>query len=902
MSEWRDYVRGRLPALPCSAETEHEIVEEVAQQLEDVYRAARAAGATDDEARRRVEDEVADWPALGAALIAARYPRTAPARFVAARREPRVTGPIGRELRHAVRSLLASPVFTIASTLTLAFGLGATTAVFSLIYAVIIEPLPLRDPGRLAVVKQVVPEVADRYPLLGANPRSFMAWTRGCRATCDGLSALAAAPATLTGSGEAEGLTGARVSHGFFHLLGLPLVLGREFTAAEGRPGADDVVLLGHALWLRRFGGDPGVLGRTIELDGRPVQVVGVLAASAVVPRLDHLTTSSVHADVPEVFRPLAWPDDLLRSWGEFDNVAIVRMRPGASTVQVQAELDAITAAEFREAPFHPHTHVRLLPDTLLAPWRRPLVLLLAAVLAALTIACVNIANLMGGRWVARRRELAIRSAMGARFGDLVRLVAVEGALIAAAGGALGLALAFAGLQVVGRVAPTSMPRIDAVRFDHVSFLFALAAAGVCAIACSVLPAWHVARADAVEALKAGSHTQTETRRSAAVRRWLVGAEVALTSALLVVGGLLMVSLWNVLHVDAGFQTARVLAVDLKLPAARYGDADSRARFFDALLTSVHAVPGVERAGIVRALPLEGDATVDIIAPAGDPRPLTEHPAGNHLDVSPGYFQTLGLSLVEGRWLSDADHGRRVALVSHRTARTLWPGQSPLGRRFVRSQREIDWEVVGVVADARTRGLEQEPGLVAYVPYWGGRTPSDVSLAVRTSADPASVLAGVREAVAALDRQLPLQRIRTMDAVVDATLASRRFLMWLVMAFGAAGLLLACLGVFGVIAAAVERRTVEFAVRLALGAPPRAIARTVLAHGLGTVIAGLVVGLAGGVAAASAVGSLLFGVAPYDPAVVATVSLGMAGIGMAACLGPTVRAIRTDPVRTLRQG
>lgn len=910
MSEWRDYVRDRLPSLPCPPETQHDIVEELAQQLEDVYRAARAAGATDEEACRRVGEEVGDWPALASALLAARYPRTASARAAAGRFDPLGPRPgpgpaataIGRELRHAVRSLRASPIFTLASTVTLALGLGATTAVFSLVFAVILEPLPFREPDRLAVVKQVVPEIADRYPLLGANPRSFTAWARECRASCEALAALTVAQGTLTGSGEPEGVTGARVSSNFFALLGVPLLHGRSFTVQESRPGADDVVVLSHALWVRRFGGDPAVLGRSIELDGRRVQVVGVLGASTRLPRFEHFFTNVwVRAGVPEFFRPLGWSEELLRSWGEYDNVAILRLKPGATVSQAQAELDALTAAEFREAPIHPHTHVRLLGDTLLSSWRRPLALLLASVLAALAIACVNIANLMGGRWIARRRELAIRTAMGARFGDLVRLVAVEGALIAGLGGALGLLAAFAALEMVGAIAPVSIPRIEIVRFDHVSFLFGLVATVVCAMACSLLPAWHAARTDAAEALKAGSHTQTETRGSAAVRRWLVGAEVALTSALLVVGGLLVVSLWNVLHVEAGFQTARILAVDVKLPAARYPDGDSRARFFDALLAAVRALPGAEAAGIVRVLPLEGEATVDAIAPAGDPRPIVEHPVGNHLQVSPGYFSTLGLSLIEGRWMTEADRGRNVALVSQRTARTVWPGQSPLGGRFVRSQRGREWEVVGVVGDARIRGLDQEPGLVAYVPYWSGGTASEFSLVVRTAADPASVLAGLRHAVATLDRQLPLQRVRTMDAVLDATLASRRFLMWVIMAFGAAALLLACLGVYAVIAAAVERRTVEFALRLALGASPLTIARAVLRHGLGTVVAGLVVGLAGGVTAAMTVASLLFGVAAHEPRVVAGVAVVMLSIAVGACLGPMLRATRTDPVSALRR-
>ena len=324
---------------------------------------------------------------------------------------------------------------------------------------------------------------------------------------------------------------------------------------------------------------------------------------------------------VPEFFRPLAWTEDLLRSAGEYDNTAFVRMAGTATPAQVTAELDAITETEFRTAPFHPRTRVLPMGDQLLEPWQRPLLLLLVSVLAALAIACVNVANLLGGRWVARRRELAIRSAIGANAGALLRLVASESVLLAAAGGTAGLMVAWGGLRTLIHFAPAGIPRLESVRLDAAGFGFALVTVLCCGIVCSLLPARHVLRGATGDTLKSAAHTTTGGPAAVAIRGWLVGVEIALTSALLVLGGLLVLSLHNVLSVDPGFHTARVLAVDLRLPQARYPDAASRARFFDALLLRVQSAPGVDAAGITRVLPLEGEATIDGIAAVGERGP-----------------------------------------------------------------------------------------------------------------------------------------------------------------------------------------------------------------------------------------------------------------------------------------
>jgi predicted permease len=906
MPDWRAYVRERLPRLPAAPEREAEIVEELAQQLQDIFESSMRAGASDAEAMARVTAEIRDWPALARDLIRAEQPVLArPRTIVTAQVEPAVSacraGPWllerWRDARHAVRALAAQPLFAITTLLTFALGIGATTVMFSLVHSVLLSPLPYRDPGRLVVIQQVVPEIADRYPILGVNARSFTAWKAACQKSCRELAVVARTAATLTGAGEPEGLVGVKASADLFDVLGVRPLAGRLFVASEDVPGRDRVAILTHGLWQRRFGGDPSIVGRTIALDGIAVEVVGILPASFRMPQLARLSDV---ASAVEFFRPMAWADEMRRSWGEYDNLAVLRLPEGVSIEVARDELTAITTTEFAEAPIHPYPVLHPLIDAVTAESRRPLWLMLGAVAAALLIACVNVASLLGGRWIGRQRELAIRTAMGAGRGRLAALVAVESLVLATAGGLLGVALASISLRTIVALAPASIPRLDEVRLDLVPLAFAAVVTMVCALLCSILPAWRAASVDPGDSLKAGSHTTTAAGRWTAVRSWLVGGEVALTTVLLLVGGLLIASFVNVLRIDRGFSTASVVAGDIDLPAARYATSVERARFFDSLLDGLDGAAGVDGSGISRALPLEGDATVDAMIPSGDARPLAEQLVGNHLQVSDGYFRVMGLPLLRGRLLTRDDAARRVAVINERAARTLWPDRDAIGRSFSRGSRVNHWEVVGIVADSRIRGLEKDPGLVAYVPYGTG-TSARMSLVVRARGDRATAVASVRRIVAGLDPQLPLQRVRTMDAVVDDALAMRRFQIGLMTVFGASGLFLACLGVYGVLSAIVEGRRGELAIRLALGAPPGRVRALIVRQGLTPVVLGLAAGLAAGAGAARLAASLFFAVGVSQPAVVGSVAGVVLVVAAAACAEPVLRAARTPLVDVLRR-
>ena len=801
------------------------------------------------------------------------------------------------DARLSVRALIARPLFTLTTVMTFALGIGATAVVFSLVHSVLLSPLPYREPDRLAFVQQVIPEIADRVPVLGVNPRSFTSWERACRTTCEKMAALVASTFTLTGLGEPEGLIGAKISPALFDVLGIPPMLGRSFTRDEDAPGRNAVVIITHGFWQRRLAGDPAVIGRVLTLDSVPAEIVGVLPATFRLPQLPQLSVPNRVDNPFELFRPLAWSDDLRRSWGEFDNAVIVRRPAGVSAHATEAELSAITRADYERAQIHPYAVARPLMAAVTADARRPLWLILGAVAASLLIACVNVAGLMGARWTARQRELAIRTAIGAGRSRLVQLVAVESLLLALAGGAAGLALASVSLRAILSTAPASVPRLDEVRLDTTSFFVIAAVTVVCGLICTLVPAWRAARIDPGDTLKESALSTTPAGRWTAIRAWLVSGEVALTAMLLVVGGLLIASFIKVLHVDRGFTTTSVVAANIELPAARYPDAAARARFFDALLDGLGREPAVAVAGLSRSLPLEGLATVDNFVPVGETQTVAPV-VGSHVQVSAGYFAAIGLPLLRGRLLTSDDHSRPVAVISDRTARTLWPGQDPLGRSFRRGRADI-FQVVGVVADAKIAGFERDPGLVGYVPY-GLSTRGGLTLVIRGKAGDAAAIASARRVVKAIDPDLPLRRVRTLDSVVDDALAMRRFQVRLLTAFGAAGLLLACLGIYGVLSTMVEARRAELAIRLALGAPPSNVRRLIIRQGLTPVIPGLVIGLTAGVGAARLTAALLFGVTPAHPGVLAAVIGVVLAVAVVACLEPAARAARTSLVSPLR--
>ena len=620
------------------------------------------------------------------------------------------------------RRVRRSPGFTAVVVAVLGLGIGASTAVFSLVHGVLLSPLPFRDPGQLVTVQIHVREMEDRFPAFPASLRALEAWG-GCRDVCLGVAAARPFRSTLTNASEPRSLQSARVTGNFFGLLGVAPAIGRGFRAADTAIGAPAVAVLTHDFWQGAFGGDARVLGRVLTLDDARVEVIGVLRESLWLPDLERLMRLPAGGGgLPQIFRPLRYTPEQASRFGEFDYPAIVRLAPGISAEQARPELTALTRETFVEVPFTITPIVRPLDLQIVSDMRAPLGWLLAAVGAVLLVACVNVASLLSARGLRRRRELAVRSALGGGTADLVRHVLAESAMLAAigVGVGVGVGVAHACLRLAVAAAPLEVPRLGEAGIDGTALALAAGAAAASAIGCGLPLAWRATRTAPSAALKADA-------RAGSDRSWhrlsdlLVGAQVALTVVLLV-AGLLLASFVRVMQVERGFEPASVVAVDLNLPGSRY-DPGTRTQLYDGLLARLTGAPVVASAGITQRLPLEGETFIEALVPADEPPSDAAELAalvGNYRFVRPGYFQTLGMVLTRGRFFTEQDRTRPIAVVTAQTASRLWPEEDPIGQRFVRgnSPGRPSQEVVGVVGDARILGLDIDPGLVAYLPYW----------------------------------------------------------------------------------------------------------------------------------------------------------------------------------------
>ena len=610
-----------------------------------------------------------------------------------------------RDLRHVARGLRRSPGFTAVVVAVLGLGIGASTAVFSLVHGVLLAPLPFRDPGQLVTVQIHVREMQDRFPAFPANLRALEAWA-ACRDVCAGVAAARPFRSTLTNAGEPRSLRSARVTANFFDLLGVAPAIGRGFRAADTAVGGRGVGILTHDFWQGSFGGDLRVLGRVLTLDDERVEIIGVLPEALWLPDLDRLTPLSAGGGrPPEIFRPLRYTPEQASRFGEFDYLAIVRLAPGVSAEQARPELTALTREAFGEPPFTITPIVTPLDLQIAGDVRAPLSWLLAAVGAVLLVAYVNVASLLSARGLRRRHELAVRNALGGGAADLVRHVLAESALLAGIGGVVGLGVAHACLRLAVAAAPLEVPRLDEAGIDGLALAVAAGAAAVSAIGCGLPPAWRASRTAPAAVLKADARTGSD-------HSWhrlgdlLVGVQVTLTIVLLVAGGLLLVSFVRVMQVDRGFEPASVVAVDLNLSASRY-DPARRTQLHDDLLARLAASPVVSSAGITQRLPLEGEAWVDTLIPAGDTPPGPAEMAallGNYRFVSPDYFRTLGMVLTRGRLFTEEDRTRPVAVVTAQTASRLWPDLNPVGADPARAPpRAPTRRPTGFLARARPR-------------------------------------------------------------------------------------------------------------------------------------------------------------------------------------------------------
>jgi predicted permease len=802
------------------------------------------------------------------------------------------------DLRYAFRWIAREPGFAAIVILGLAIGVGANTAIFSVINGVLMRPLAFPEPDRLFAVSEVVPKFSNLYPRVPANLNHLYEWRKRC-SSFERLAAIQALSLNLTGYGPPEQLKAARVSANIFDVLGVRPKLGRSFYEDEDPAGRDDVVVVTDSLWKRRFNSDPSIMGGKIILDGRPYMVIGILPPGFRFPKQALLRTISL-GEGTEVFKPLGYRDeDLKNDVGDFNYDVIGRLRQGVPVSKAISELDVVQSSISSTLSENLDLRGSLisLQEEMVGQARGGLLVVMGAVGAVLLVLCVNLANLSLAKAAGRARESAIRAALGASRGQIVRQALAESMLLSLSGGALGAGAACWGVKILVRMAPLNLPRLSEVTVDGRALLFALALSFATGLVFGALPAMHSARVQPYEALKSGSHTSTEGIRGVRLRNTLVGLEVALSAVLLITAGLLLGSYLRLIRVDKGFDVERVLAVNLALPTAKYAEGAQRNAFFQRVLSKAEALPGVLTAGIVSALPLQGETWIDLVGTENDPRPMFERPKVNVRLISPGYFRTLSIPLRDGRTFDESDRQKNVAIVSHAVAETLWPGQNPVGRRMLHNARTV--EIVGVTPDIRSTSLAKDPVLMLYIPYWQRSRPA-ASLLVRTRVNPLAIAPAVRSAVWEVDSEVPVPEMKTMQEVMDDSVAQRRFQLVLVIVFASSALALAGLGTYGVVSYSVSRRRTEMGIRLALGADVPDLRLMILRQGMMPVAIGLIAGILAALAIGRTLQSFMFQVSPRDPITIVIVSSVLLVVAAVACALPARRATRVDPAVALR--
>jgi putative ABC transport system permease protein len=800
---------------------------------------------------------------------------------------------LGQDLRFAGRQLWKSPGFTLIVLFTLALAVGATTSIYSVVHGVLLRPLPFQQPERLVRVFPVYKN-GNRDVF---SPPNFLDWSAANRTTT-AAAAWDNGTINLSGSGgEPERLQGAFVGARFFSILGVRPLAGRLFAVGEDKPEAARVAVISEELWQRRFGGDRGVLGRPIELSGQTYTLVGVVA------REDQLPANA------DVWIPLVFTPDMLKSRGAFYLDAIARLAPGATLAQAQAEAKVIgqrLETEYPQANAGYGLSLAPLQEVMVGNARTPLLILFGAVLAVLLIACVNVANLLLVRSAAREGEVAVRTALGAGRGRIVRQLLTESLLLALLGGAAGAGLAVWITQGLVALAPPQTPRLEEVGIDGQVLLFTLIVSLVTGALFGLAPALQASRPDLVTALKEGARG-SKGRAGTRARNVLVVVEVALAVVLLAGAGLLLRSFAHLQKVDLGFQPENAVTFSLALPDAKYSENPQVWAFADALLERMKHLPGVTSAGAGSyAMPLTDSVFVLSFAIEGRPPAAPGQEESMRVaTVTPDFLRTLNVPLLRGRAFTDQDRkgAPPVVLLNEAAARRYFPGQNPLGQRI-----QIGWsengvrhggEVVGIVGNYRQGALAKESDPQLYLPFAQAAINS-VSVVLRTNADPARVSAAARTQVRELDAALPLYGLQTLNDAVTASASQPKFYLLLLGGFAAIALLLAAVGIYGVIAYAVRQRTQEIGIRMALGATRTRVQQMVVGQGLLLAGLGALAGLLGALFATRGMTSLLYQVSAADPAIYLLVALVLVSVAAVASYLPARRAARTEPQLALR--
>ncbi|MDQ3803567.1 MAG: ABC transporter permease [Acidobacteriota bacterium] len=803
--------------------------------------------------------------------------------------------PLWQDVRYGVRVLIKSPVFTTVAVLSLALGIGANTAIFSVINGLLLRPLPYPDSQRIVHVWHTPPQESfpglDRFSV---SPANYLDWKEQGRAF-EQMAAYEYARFSLSTSGDPVSVIGTAVSSDFFSVLRSTPGQGRTFSPEEEQPGRDHVVVISHGLWQRAFGADPNLIGRTLTLNSRSFTVVGIMPAGFQFPQ------------EAELWVPLAWDSKQRQIRSIHDSLVIARLKQGASLAQAQAEMSTISSRLEQQYPEENKgwgAVVIPLQEDLVGDIRPALLVLFSAVGFVLLIACANVANLMLARGANRQKEIALRIALGATRARVVRQLLTESVLLAVVGGVLGLLLARWGSEMLVRLSSGTLPDPGEIGIDKWTLGFTLLVSLGAGVVAGIAPALQFTKAEMSEALKQGTGRTGGSSVKQRTRKALVISEVALSLILLIGAGLMIRSFWKLQHVDPGFDTGNTLTMSVSLSPTRYSDPHQQLAFLDRVLEQIGALPGVVSAGATTTIPLTGGGSTQPFTVEGRPASaVAEQPMAQTRYISPDYFRAMGIPLRQGRFFSDQDreNGVQVVIISEAMARRFWPGQDPIGKRLTPSfhLQQGPREVVGVVGDVKGSGLDAEAASMMYLPYKQAPRPY-MTFVARTASNPQDFIQPISKAIYSVDREQALTNVRTMEQVLAESLSGRRFNMTLLIAFAGLALLLAAVGVYGVMNYSVTLRRRELGIRMALGAQAVDVLRLVLGQGLTLTLIGVGAGLAAAYGLTRLMASLLYGVTATDFVTFVSVSGVLIAVGLLASYLPARRATKVDPMIALR--
>ena len=798
-----------------------------------------------------------------------------------------------KDVRYGIRKLIKAPAFTVVAVIALALGIGANAAIFSVVNGVLLSPLPFKESERLLIIRETK---LPQFPEFSVSPGNFLDWEKQ-NSVFEQLVAVNGTALNLLGTGEPERVRGQNVTHGFLTMLGVQPQLGRDFLPEEDQPDHNSVVLLSYGLWQRRFGGNPNIVNQNINLSGQSCTVVGVM------PPNFHFMDNDA-----ELWRPIGFTAQQSQSHGGHYLAAVGRLKPGITVDQARAEMTTIAgrlAAQYPDANTGWSVKVLPLLDYSVRSIKPALMVLLVAVAFVLLIACANVANLLLARAAGRQKEISIRTALGAGRWRVVRLLLTESLLLSLIGGALGLMLAKWGMGLLLTLAPETLPRMTNVSLDGRVLLFTVAITVLTGLIFGLVPALQASKPNLNETMKDAGRGSTEGGRRQLIRSALVIAEVAAALILLVGAGLMMKSFWRLQQVDPGFNPENTLTATVSLPRVKYPEENQQVSFYKQLVENVATLPGVQSVGATQVVPLSGNDYLLAFEIQGRPPVQPGNvPSTNFYSVSADYFSAMGIPLRRGRLFTERDNkdSPHVALINETMAKRTFPGEDPIGKRitFDTGEKNPDWfEVVGIVGDVKQYGLDQPTTLQTYEPYTQQTFPS-MTLVVRTKGDPTNLSAAIRSEVLKLDKDQPVSSIKTLQQFFSNSISQQQFSMLLLGVFAAVALVLATVGIYGVLSYAVTQRRHEIGIRMALGARAPDVLRLVLINGMSLALIGVILGLGGAFGLTRLMETLLFEVKATDIITYATVALGLLVVALAACYIPARRATKVDPLVALR--